>query len=361
MTTDWETLGRVAQDPVSNVLKWILLAVAAVSFAILGYMTNLTYKGAPPLPSRFVTGEGTIVMSAANIEPGKAGFQKADLMDYGSLYGMGSYFGEDYTASNLVRLAQLTEENIARATSEKQWQELGIEQQAVASAVMQADLHGVDLTKEDALVPDAVAAAITTLRSEITQSLLRHDFARGWTQAYSLDETTASQTADFLIYSALTTVARRPGTDVSWTQNWPYEPLVGNTPTADTFRWTWISFCFVFFAFGAVLFIYERYLHETDRGAIVPILSTFRPLTDSQRRIGKYFLVVAGVLILTAQVFTAFRSANFYHSTFCGMFMSKRLSFGSASPGLAQHCFFLQQLVARKRAGRASLSMPCSG
>jgi len=24
---------------------------------------------------------------------GKAGFQKADLMDYGSLYGMGSYFG----------------------------------------------------------------------------------------------------------------------------------------------------------------------------------------------------------------------------------------------------------------------------
>jgi hypothetical protein len=42
----------------------------------------------------------TVLMSAVDIEVGKAGFQKADLMDYGSLYGMGSYFGEDYTAAD---------------------------------------------------------------------------------------------------------------------------------------------------------------------------------------------------------------------------------------------------------------------
>ncbi len=327
MTADWEELGRMRSDPVSNVLKWILLTVAAVSFAILGWMTNLTYKGAPPLPSRFVTADGTLVMSAANIEAGKAGFQKADLMDYGSLYGMGSYFGEDYTASNLVRLAQLTAANIARTISGKPWPELNAGQQAAAEAAMQAQLYGIDLTKETALVPDDVAAAIATLRGEITQSLLRHDFTKGWTQAYSLDETTASQTADFLIYSALTTVARRPGTDVSWTQNWPYEPLVGNTPTADTFRWTWISFCFVFFSFGAVLFIYERYLHDTDRGAIVPILSPFRPLTDSQRRIGKYFLVVAGVLLL--QVLAGGIMAHYYsdRTSFYGIPVGQFLPF----------------------------------
>jgi len=75
-----------------------------------------------------------------------------------------------------------------------------------------------------------VAAAMITLRAQIAQSLLHHDFAKGWTQAYSLDEASAGQTADFLIYSSLTTVARRPGTKVSWTQNWPFEPLVGNTP-----------------------------------------------------------------------------------------------------------------------------------
>ena len=31
-------------DPVSNVLKWILLAVAVVTFALLGWATFLTYE-----------------------------------------------------------------------------------------------------------------------------------------------------------------------------------------------------------------------------------------------------------------------------------------------------------------------------
>ena len=152
-------------------------------------------------------------MTAADIVSGKAGFQKADLMDYGSLYGMGSYFGEDYTAANLVRLATLTQDNLAKANGGKALSELTMEQRASVKAPMQAELQGVDLTKQVAVIPDPLAAAITTLRSEIVQSLLHHDFAKGWTQAYSLDQQSAEQTADFLIYSSLTTVARRPGTD----------------------------------------------------------------------------------------------------------------------------------------------------
>ena len=68
-----------------------------------------TYEQAPPQPDRYVTASGKTVMTGDDIVAGKAGFQKADLMDYGSLYGMGSYFGQDYTASALVRLAKLTE------------------------------------------------------------------------------------------------------------------------------------------------------------------------------------------------------------------------------------------------------------
>ena len=97
MTTAVEMRDQPTADPVSAVLKWILLAVAVVTFALLGWMTDLTYKAAPPFPDRFVSADGTPLMSAADIQAGKAGFQKADLMDYGSLYGMGSYFGEDYT------------------------------------------------------------------------------------------------------------------------------------------------------------------------------------------------------------------------------------------------------------------------
>ena len=106
---------RIAEDPVSNVLKWILLAVAVGSFALFAWATVLTYERAAPQPDRFVTAGGATLMTADDIVAGKAGFQKADLMDYGSLYGMGSYFGQDYTAFALVRLAKLTEEHLAQA------------------------------------------------------------------------------------------------------------------------------------------------------------------------------------------------------------------------------------------------------
>jgi nitric oxide reductase subunit B len=237
-----ESTANHSLDPVSDILKWILLGVAVATFAVLAWTTGVTYREAPPFPDRFIAADGTPLMSAADIEAGKQGFQKADLMDYGSLYGMGSYFGPDYTAQYLVRLGTLTEENIATATDGQSLIALSAERQAGIRTAMQAQLQQVDLTQREAVIPDALAGAITTLQSEITGHLRRDDFAKGWTQAYSLDSKSARETADFLIYSALTTVARRPGTTTSWTQNWPFEPSVGNTPTTSTFHWTWISF-----------------------------------------------------------------------------------------------------------------------
>ncbi|MEO8883881.1 MAG: nitric oxide reductase, partial [Devosia sp.] len=170
-----EVIQQPEYDPVSNVLKWVLLVVAIVTFGLLGWTTVLTYQTAPPFPDRFVTSQGADLMTATGIVAGKAGFQKADLMDYGSLYGMGSYFGEDYTAQNLVRLATLTEDNIARREHGKALADLSPEQQAAVKVTMQTDLQDVDLTKQVTVIPDALAAAITTLESVITGELLRHD------------------------------------------------------------------------------------------------------------------------------------------------------------------------------------------
>jgi nitric oxide reductase subunit B len=262
MTLEAERIDRPVEDPVSSVLKWVLLLVAIVTFALLAWATTVTYRAAPPQPDRFVTASGTVVMTADDIFAGKGGFQKADLMDYGSLYGMGSYYGEDYTASTLVRLGTATRDNIAGATTDKVFASLAADQQAAATAAMQHALQGIDLTQRDVVLPDPVASALMTVRDEIAKSLNVADPPSGWTPAYSLDPQLARQTADFLVFSALTTVARRPGQTWSWTENWPYEPLVGNTPTTNTFRWTWISFCFTFFAFGLVLFIYEFFLAD---------------------------------------------------------------------------------------------------
>ena len=187
MTTVAEGIDRWVEDPVSYVLKWVLLAVAIVTFAMLGWTTrrpstrrrrNRTASSPPTAPC---------CHRSRNIA-GKEGFQRADLMDYGSLYGMGSYFGEDYTASTLVGSATLTQENIAQSEYGKAVRgfERGAQdgralRHAGATAGRGPDQAGRRRSRT------ALAAAITALRGQIAGQLLKHDFVKGYTQAYSLD------------------------------------------------------------------------------------------------------------------------------------------------------------------------------
>ena len=138
-----ETRKAISDDPVSRVLKWVLLGTAIACFALITWATQQTYRDAPMQPDRFVAQDGTLLMSDSDIVAGKAGFQRADLMDYGSLYGMGSYFGPDRTAENLVALASTTEDNLAQASAGQDFASLGADQQAAVKARMQAQLHGV--------------------------------------------------------------------------------------------------------------------------------------------------------------------------------------------------------------------------
>lgn len=199
------------EDTAGIVLKWTLLAVGIITFALLGWATSRTYQLSPPTPARFLAPDGSVVLTSADIVAGKAGFQRADLMDYGSLYGMGSYFGEDYTAEYLVKLATLTEGELARSRYGKSLSALSPDERFGVRTAMRAELQGIDLTRSTVTLADPLARAIVTLRGQITASLLHPNYARGWTQARSLDPASAARTADFLIYSSITTVARRPG------------------------------------------------------------------------------------------------------------------------------------------------------
>jgi nitric oxide reductase subunit B len=281
----------------------------------------------PPQPAVFVDPAGATVMTSEDVVSGKGGFQKADLMDYGSIYGMGSYFGEDYTASTLVRLGLLTRENLARSMYGGAFAGLRPEQAAAVTSAMQQQLQGIDLTQQRVMLPQAVAAAVVGARVELTNALNTVNLSRGWTPALSLNPALRVQTADFIIYSAITTVARRPGMTSSWTENWPYEPLVGNSATTNTFQWTWISFCFTFFSMGFVLFLYRAWLDHPDDAPRERGLAIFRPLTASQRKTGKYFIVVA-LVFLASQGAGAVMAHSYYdRETFYGVQLNYILPF----------------------------------
>ncbi len=287
------------QDRVTKVLVIALLLTTVFSWAAMIWMSFLTYEGAPPLPERIVSESGETVITRADITAGKAGFQKADLMDYGSLYGMGAYFGEDYTAAALVALAKGTESALARARYGRDFGALDAPQRLAVSADMRAMLAGIDLTGQPVVVPDSVAAAIAQYREKFAIEIRRKAERVGYTRAYSLDEAQARRVAEFIVHAALTTVAHRPGKDYSWTANWPPEPLVDNGPTDASVTWTVISLGGMILGIGVVLVIFRVYIERRDpEESYANILGDFQALTPSQQALGKFFVFVALLLLI---------------------------------------------------------------
>lgn len=329
MTTATSTgKGTPPMDCTGKSLIWILLIVTAACWAFMLVATWQTYRKAPPMPQAFKSPSGQVIMSYADLVAGKAAFQRADLMDYGSLYGMGSYFGEDYTARYLVDLGQEIRREMANQRYGKAFAALDKDQRTGITDAMRSALQGIDLTRDSVVLPDTVAKALTSLRDRLAPSLRDNDFAKGYTGAASLTGETARQAADFILYSSLTTVARRPGKDYSWTINWPFEPLVGNTPTKQTFIWTWISFMAVFLGIGAVFVIYRLFIEPpADRQTFDQSLSTFNPPTPSQKALWKYFLVVAAVFLI--QIGAGALLAHYYteRTGFYGLPIDKWLPF----------------------------------
>ena len=231
-------LAQPSVDPVSDILKWVLLVTAIVCFALLGWATVLTYEKAPPHPQAFTDRAGNVLMTADDIVAGKGGFQKADLMDYGSIYGMGSYFGEDYTASTLVRLGVLTKQSLAnsgatppgtKAPGNKSLADHRARRNAARADDARRRIARRGARRRRRHRDDAEAASgrsispsrrsscrtpsrrrSAALQAELTTKLNTVNLSAGWVPAKSLDPVLRKQTADFIIYSAITTVARRP-------------------------------------------------------------------------------------------------------------------------------------------------------
>jgi Nitric oxide reductase large subunit len=82
----------------------VVLAATVLVYAIYGLMTYYTFTHLPPIPAKVITPDGTVLFTGQEIIKGKYYFQRYGLMDYGSILGMGSYFGVDFTSYTLMIL-----------------------------------------------------------------------------------------------------------------------------------------------------------------------------------------------------------------------------------------------------------------
>jgi nitric oxide reductase subunit B len=297
-------------DPLTRTLKRIFVVVVIACVAIFVWGTVQTYKGAPPIPDKVVTQDGQVLFTSNDMISGKAGFQESDLMDYGSVYGNGAYFGEDYTSLLLTQLAQGMENEYALMQYQKSFKDLSHGTQIDINQKVQQELQHPNLVKNVLTVSNVEGQVMKSLIDSTAKSLLVTNKQEGYVKATALNPARATQVADFLMYTSWTSVARRPGLDYSYTNNWPYEPIVGNQPTTQTFIWTWASIGVLLAGIGATIYFYFAHITAPvdDVGKVV--IQGFPKLTPSQRKTGKFFVTVA--ILFLIQIFAGIMMAHYY-------------------------------------------------
>jgi nitric oxide reductase subunit B len=281
---------------------WIALAVViAASFAVLGGVGKQMIDNAPPIPSRVIASDGRVLFDGEAIREGQNVWQSIGGQEVGSIWGHGAYVAPDWSADWLHREAVYVLDSWARQSGGKDYASLDPERQAALRARLRR------VMRTNTYDPGSGQVTVDAVRAEAFQALSQHyaDVFGNGRPAYAIpagaltDPARQRQMAAFFWWTSWAASTNRPGSDVTYTQNWPSDPLVGNAPTGPTLVWSVISFVLLLAGIGGMVWYFasQDRTVERDRPPEKDPLLGLQP-TASQRATRKFFYVVAALWVV---------------------------------------------------------------
>ena len=274
------------------------IVVVVASFAVLGGVGARMVSNAPPIP-RVVTEGGRVVFEAETIQRGQGVWQSLGGQEIGSIWGHGAYVAPDWSADWLHREAELLLDRRARAAGAASFAALPPDPQAIARAQLEREMRA---NTWDAATNTVTISADRAAAFEELSAYYRGIFADGRDE-YAIpagalvDPARARAMSAFFWWTAWAASTERPGEAVTYTNNWPHEPLVGNRPTPSAIVWSAVSFLLLLAGIGGMVWYFGSQEREPPRAAPErdPLLSS--RVTPSQRATFKYFFVSAALIV----------------------------------------------------------------
>ncbi len=281
---------------------WIIFAVVfGFSFAILGWVGSEIFRQVPPIPKSVVTTDGRILIPADDVLDGQNVWQAMGGMQVGSIWGHGSYVAPDWTADYLHREAVFILDKWSAAEFGKQYAQATTEQQAVLRQRLQ------DLVRTNTYDEATGKITVAPIRAEAFEDNLAHytDVFVNGSEEYAIQKGAQSdpvrlrKLTAFFFWTAWASAANRPNNTISYTSNFPSEPLVGNYPTSSAIVWTGVSVIMLIAGLGAMVWFYAGW-HKSAENSGTPDTDPLvgAEVTPSQRATVKYFLVVSLLFLL---------------------------------------------------------------
>ena len=296
---------------------WAMFAVLmVVMFGVLLIVGGRTFREAPPVPSQVVVADGggsAVLFTRGDIHRGRDVWRRLGGMELGSVWGHGAYLAPDWTADVLHR------EAVAMLEADGDFAALSGPERAARIAAHAARIRvntydpetgRIVVSRERAEAVEAVVAHYTALfggtgdgpRAEA----LREAFAIPNRPLGAAPDDDIRALSAWWWWTSWAASTLRPGDSVTYTNNWPHEPLVGNRPSGSTFVWSFVSVVLLIAGAGALCWFFLREREEWQRD-VEPEdgypganpLTAAQP-TASMRAVVKYVWIVA--LLLGLQI-----------------------------------------------------------
>lgn len=297
---------------------WLILTIILVtSFSVLLFMGREIYRVAPPVPESIVTRSGDVIYGRADIETGRQVWQSMGGHQVGSIWGHGAYLAPDWSADWLHREALALLGLWSEREFGRPFPELDAESRAQLEARLEMELRNNTYDPDSgAITVSADRETAISLVAEHYEGVFSDDPAfSGLRENYAIHENPIpdperrEKLNAFFFWTAWAAVTRRPDSDATYTNNWPADELVGNTPTTPTFMWTVISIVVLLAGVGALPWHHAATRREPPpQPPEVDPLHSLKP-TPSMRATAKYFWVVTALFVV--QVFLGAITAHY--------------------------------------------------
>ncbi|RDI98055.1 nitric-oxide reductase large subunit [Dyella solisilvae] len=288
---------RVDEDRLSPWWLRSVLLVMVFGFAMLIGITGLAYRHAPPIPSQVLGPDGAVLYTSDDVGAGQAVFLKYGLMDNGSIWGHGAYLGPDFAAEALHRMGVATEEQLAQRQYGQAWATLDPMQQASvrSQAAVILKINRYDAGSDRLSLTEPEVAAFKQEAAYWAQYFQEPTRNAGLTRGLITDPKELHDFSAFVSWAAWVSVANRPGHPYSYTNNFPFDPAVGNVAPSGALLWSALSLVMLLGGIAAVLLAFGKfdYLGWVSSGhrALPRVIPG--QASRGQRALAKFFVVVA--------------------------------------------------------------------
>lgn len=332
----------------------VLLTILVIVFSILLVGGWYIFKNEAPRPTKIVDQQGHTLVTKGELISGQAIYEKYGLTDYGSYLGNGSYLGPDYTAEALHHYLIGMRKYYAQDIYHKQLHKLNHTELAVVKDKVMKEIRINRYSeKEDQLVltPGQVYGL------KYLQDYYKKEFVNNPKQVglnenmikqfqnddYMVAGNKVEHLSQFFFWGAWLSSTDRPGKTFSYTNNWPYDVDAGNTLPSAGILWTAISVTLLIAGLAFIIYIQKRYefdmkpTYESERE--LPKIEVDSKITDSQRKVGKYLVVV--MLLFLVQILLGELLAHYYvENKFFGIEIQRLFPFNIAKTWHVQLVIF---------------------